>query len=705
MFTDISTTGFDLEEFSAGIIDRSARLAESEETLTEFLISILSSHAHKYDDKLLEYLDSTGQSLTFDSLRKLPLTYDFKNVLLFPQMTNARFQLSNRVELISNYLDYLNYILNSKPKSSIQIRFCLNFLCLGIRGLLGLKPKLYLPSNLEFASEPVALLFVLYRAISVYGRMKSAPMLGTMNEINLIEFLIEHKKLKILEFDFVNLNMLDFLNKFNNCELLQTARILLSPGLLEKFFQNIFINSNYFSKNEKFKLNFQIFPQFVELCLNSGPNSPEPVITDYLTLIKLILRIIQNSPDLIVNSETLRLFDSLYQLLPVRGAPGLDSPEWESVMDGCDEFEKELNLIKLTENSQNLNFSNFKKYFKINLNFIQKLEYDFQSVLEYSSDLFHLYDIMFNELIGKFDSKLFELFQKISKQIPENSKKFEFIHSIVSERLFCSNREEEVIRVLKMKGFPDRDKFVDLMKLIELRELLLNKLLFTTRESVQSNLNISINLRMRTNHRNIFNYKIEKIEFNLINLKLFSRLELINLLFEFNSNSFLETDSIKKFCDLLSITESCPEWPYVLHCAVLSYVGHGELDGAASLIEKLVAEFSHCDAWRLAIHLDRRRAVPVDLWTRVIELCPAVHLQPLVDYIQSRQEESGEEQAVDYVTEFPNLNNDREVEKYLNKINNSNNFINYEYCEILSNIPTLMDTSAEINRMICLIIT
>ena len=181
---------------------------------------------------------------------------------------------------------------------------------------------------------------------------------------------------------------------------------------------------------------------------------------------------------------------------------------------------------------------------------------------------------------------------------------------------------------------------------------------------------------------------------NLVSLEESARTDpkrIFDNLFVFNPLSFFQTEKVQNLCRLLHVEQTNnPVWVQVLHYAAAAYIETGEAEGAISLVTRLVNDFRYKDSWRLVINLKHRIGhVSGDLINAALSLCPESELEALISSIVPDSGPPRNIGQVDYVREFPDLNDGVAVDAFIERVGSG--FVSYETAELLGSMPSMIE--------------
>ena len=168
---------------------------------------------------------------------------------------------------------------------------------------------------------------------------------------------------------------------------------------------------------------------------------------------------------------------------------------------------------------------------------------------------------------------------------------------------------------------------------------------------------------------------------------------LFERMFVFNMYAFLQTSKIQQLCRLMGVREGPnPEWIQVLHFAAIAYLETEEVEGATSIINRLVNELKDPDVWRLVIHLRRTSSdVASSLVNSAITLCPDSQLDSLLRELNTRKPtDVAKIKEANYLHQFPNLSDPADVDAYLTSLGGAASEVSMEMAEMVAGMPSLI---------------
>ena len=276
-----------------------------------------------------------------------------------------------------------------------------------------------------------------------------------------------------------------------------------------------------------------------------------------------------------------------------------------------------------------------------------------------------------------------------TKQVLSVLWSFEFdLERLANESRFYGLDVDEKELIILLQKILKNDQYMHKnLELIRIRDLI--------KEILRPNQNALVSI-LKLKKREYFNSTIEYKELtNLYHLGelLYEPARIFEKMFIVNSSCFMETDKIQKLTTFLNLDKT--RYAHVLHYAGMAYCDNGEIEGAKSVLKRLVEEYKYPDAWRLAHRLGECRV-------GALELC---HDENLADVVEMMAEPGSKHVARDkhipgneYINSFPNLSNREQVNKYMHLIGAADiteKTFSYELAEFISRIPSMTDGKSE----------
>jgi hypothetical protein len=166
-------------------------------------------------------------------------------------------------------------------------------------------------------------------------------------------------------------------------------------------------------------------------------------------------------------------------------------------------------------------------------------------------------------------------------------------------------------------------------------------------------------------------------------ISLMDPIEILHHVFFFNQFAFLDTQLLQEFLALFNITQNSPSYASVLHLAGISYLLSGEIDGAASIAQRLVRDYRYPSSWRLVMHLPNKG----ELLPEAVRICDNQDLTMLVEelrLVEKVESDRGYPNSDFYIHRFPDLSDRDAVDVYLAAVGGSEEAMPYEAAELLA---------------------
>ena len=273
--------------------------------------------------------------------------------------------------------------------------------------------------------------------------------------------------------------------------------------------------------------------------------------------------------------------------------------------------------------------------------------------------------------------------------------------SVVRNIVFCSDIEDPIAFVQSL--FP-QSLTEQVHKLSQIRALVSAPLLSTatgaeTNRGLVGMIQQSLNDSQKKKRADLVARMLfcDQRILNLLNIESLITSNRVTVIFEtifaFNPNAFLETTKIKELCKLLSV--SGKENAFVLHLACAAYTMVREREGAMSLVERLLSQYQHEETWRLAAFFKEWFGeCPPHVIAESMKICPADKLDEFARLLAGPMDivgkGNGVAEAMDYLTKFPDLGKQAQVDEYLRLIGDDNGMISFEDAEALAAMDSLV---------------
>ena len=627
--------------------------------------------------------------------------------------------VGSRSELVEWYIQQAIRLVDAK-----------SFLAVVIRLMLGKRPKSELPDDLDFdnLSDTVSLLLLVH-ALASFGELSLSETLTLSGEDFIGSCLNEDAKF-FLAFRTLLTNIREIPPPTSLGRLLtDLVRNPTLDGLIGKYFSNSFsvLSVSRRDKDRRRKL----FIQGSQLAKRT-----DAVIQSHQQLCEFVLALVYAS-NVEIDSETLSITESLFQVVP-SGLEGNDS----GLMDDIESLERHIETAKLLLGTfkyirRGLTFTEIKSWqsgisqerhknlvssvLKIGLTqwtnsaniFTRKYVEDWWSNLIGNlelvgqavgiSDEKEVYQILLRDLLwfvnrADGDSQLFVEPHVVHRAIQEvcGLLDVEFVRSFIRESLLlCSS----LVNVFPIQYT------TEVLRLIQIRSLIKQLQVSTAStagdpkglvEIIQASM--SDKERRRRSELQARMFTCDQRILNLVILDILVRTNkattILDTIFAFNPNALLETMKIKDLCRLIHIPDT---HVHVLHLACAAYILVREREGALSIIERLVSQYRYPESWRLVLMFRQCFGeVPSHLIVPALSVCPPQHIDSLLSVASnfSIAEGNPEINSIPYLTQFPDLGNQADVDAYLDKLGENNGALAFEHAEILAGLSTLDEKSS-----------